>query len=66
MKDYKNFNQKTGMNENGGRTSPIEQNLLYKMHYLVFAPPLILKDANAKDTLHQNFSVSPNEFIRRI
>jgi hypothetical protein len=39
---FENFDQKNGMNQNGGLSSSIEENLLYKMHSLVFHPTLIL------------------------
>jgi hypothetical protein len=53
---FEKFDQKSGMNQNGGLSSSIEKNLLYKMHQLVFPPTLILEGATVETNSYRNFT----------
>ncbi len=66
MKVYEKFDQKTGMNENREVYSLIERNLLYKMHYFVSSPTVILKGASVNNIFYWNYPANFDAYSRKI
>jgi hypothetical protein len=60
---FEKFDQKSGMNQNGGIASSIEETLLYKMYQLVFPPTLILEGTAVETNLYEE---NPYDYISEI
>ena len=66
MKVFEKFDQKSGINQDTGIGSSIEESLLYNMHQFVFPPTIILKAANVNNTLYYHYLVNFDAYSRPI
>ncbi len=62
---YEKNNRKTEMNQNGHVASSIEQNLLYKMHRLVFPPTSVWGRKTVKNNFYHIFSANSDKFFSK-